>query len=114
MLISRGTIKRCPYRLSNEQSHGMYSIRFVHRKPMINALRQSHQISRLNMNSHPLILFVPNVEISRSTDNVTNFFRVMNVLLEETFNLRVIFGQGVGVDCDDIRIGVAAIVTDFG
>jgi len=113
MLITR-PIEWGPNRLTNEQPHGMNPIRLIHSKSMINTLRQRHQIPRLNVNAHPLILLVAHIKISRSAKDVTNFLGIMNVLLEEGLDLRIVFREGVGMDRDDIRVGVAAIIAKLG
>lgn len=109
MLLTR-TIKRSPNRLPNKQPHGMNTIILIHSKPMINPLWQGHQIPRLDMDTNPLIFFVAYVKESRSSEDITDFFRVVNVFFEEGFNFVIVGGEFVGVDCDDVGVGVATIV----
>jgi hypothetical protein len=77
---------------------------------MINPLRQGHQIPRLDMDTNPFILFVTYVKESGSSEDITDFFRVVNVFFEEGFDFVVVGGEFVGVDCDDVGVGVATIV----
>ena len=88
----------------------MNHIILIHREPVINTLRQSHQISSLDMDAHPLVLLVAYVKESRSPENVTNFFSVVNVFFEEGFDFVFVRGEFVGVDCDDVGIGISTVV----
>jgi hypothetical protein len=80
------TIKGRPNGLPNEETHRMNEAIFIARETVINAFGQSHEVSLLDMNANPLILQITNIKVSRSSDNVTNFFGIVNVLLKESFN----------------------------
>ena len=92
----------------------MNTIILIHSKPMINPLRQSHQIPRLDMDTNPLILFVAHVKESGSSEDITDFFCVVNVFFEEGFDLVIVGREFFGVDCDDVGVGVATIVCSDG
>lgn len=62
------------------------------------------------MDTNPFILFVTYVKESGSSEDITDFFRVVNVFFEEGFDFVVVGGEFVGVDCDDVGVGVATIV----
>lgn len=113
MLIA-GPVERRPNRLTDEKPHGVDAIGLIHSEPVVNSLRQRHQIPRLDPNAHPLILLIAYVEISRSTQDVTNLFSIVDVLLEECLYLRFVFGEFVRFDGDDVGVGVAAIVAKLG
>jgi hypothetical protein len=80
------TIKGRPNGLPNEETHRMNEAIFIARETVINAFGQSHEVSLLDMNANPLVLQIANIKVSRSSDNVTNFFGIVNVLLKESFN----------------------------
>jgi len=62
------------------------------------------------MDTYPLILFITYVKESGSSEDITDFFRVVNVFFEEGFDFVIVGGEFVGVDCDDVGVGVATIV----
>ena len=113
MFLAR-PIERRPNGLTDKKPHGMNPIRLVHGKPMINPLGQRHQIPRLDMDANPSILLIPHVEESGTPQYVPYLLRVVDVLLEEGLDLRVVLGKSVGMDGDDVGVGVAAIVAEFG
>ena len=109
MLLTR-TIEWSPNRLPHKQPHSMNTIFLIHSKPMINPLRQSHQISRLDVDTNPLILFVAYVKESGSSENITDFLGIVNVFFEECFDFVIVGGEFIRVDCDNVSVGVATIV----
>jgi len=62
------------------------------------------------VDANPVIIFVANVKESGSSENITDFFRVVNVFFKEGFDFGIVFGEFVGVDCDDVGVGVSTIV----
>lgn len=62
------------------------------------------------MDTNPLILLVAYIEETGSSEDVTDFFSVMNVLFEEGFDFVLVGGEFVGVDCDDVGVGVPTII----
>lgn len=113
MLLTR-TIEWSPNWLPHKQPHSMNAIFLIDSKPMINPLGQSHQISRLDMDTNPLILFVAYVKESGSSEDITDLLSIVNVFFEECFDFVIVGGELFGVDCDDVSVGVATIVADLG
>ena len=106
------TIKWSPHRLSNKQPHRMDHIRLIHRETMIHTLGQRHQIPLLNKDADPFIILIPHVEIPTPAEDVTNLLRVVDVFLEKGFHFLLVAGERVGVDSDDVGVGVAPRVAD--
>ena len=77
------TIEGCPDGLSLEETHRMTQSTAVAREAMINTFWQSHEIPLLDVNADPLIVQVADIKVSTSTQDVTNFFRVVNVFCFE-------------------------------
>ena len=73
---------------------------------MVNAFGQGHQITRLDVDTNPAIVHVTNVKVSASTQNVADFFGIMNVLFKKRFNLLFKVGQMIGVDGDNVGVVV--------
>lgn len=74
------TVERSPDRLSLEEAHGMAQATLVTSKAMVNPLGQSHQITLFHVNPDPLIILVPNIEVARTTQDIPDFFGIMDML----------------------------------
>lgn len=78
-MVFLGTIEGCPNGLSLKETHGMAQSTAVARETVVNTLGQSHQISLFDVNADPLIVQVADIKISTSSQDVANFFGIMNV-----------------------------------
>lgn len=62
------------------------------------------------MNTYPFIIFVTYIEETRSSEDITDFFGVMDMFFEEGFYFGVIFGKFLWVDCDNVSVRVSTII----
>lgn len=85
MLLLR-TVERRPYRLSLEKTHSMAEMPFVTGKAMINTFWQGYEITLLHVDPHPLIIQITHIEVPRSTQNVSNFFCIVDMLCKSREN----------------------------
>ena len=53
---------------------------FVARKAVVDSFRERHEIALFNVDAHPTLLQITNVKEAASSQDVANFFRVVNVL----------------------------------
>jgi hypothetical protein len=81
-----GTIKGRPNGLPDKETHRMNETILIARETVVNTFGQRHEVSLLNVHANPLVLQGANIKVSRSSDNITNFFRVVNVLFKESFD----------------------------
>jgi hypothetical protein len=81
-----GTIKWRPNGLPNKETHRMNETIFIASETVVNAFGQSHEISLFDVNANPLVLQVADIKVSRPSDNVTNLFRIVNVLFKKGFD----------------------------
>jgi hypothetical protein len=86
LMLLLGTIKGSPNGLPNKETHRMNETIFIASETMVNAFGQRHEIPLFDVHAHPLVLQGANIKVSRSSDNVTNLFRVVNVLFKESFD----------------------------
>ena len=70
----------------------MDTIIFIDSEPMIDPFWQGHKITSFDMDTNPLVIFVAYVKITRAAKDVTDLFRIVNVFLEERFDLWTITG----------------------
>jgi hypothetical protein len=76
-----GTVEGRPDRLSHEETHRVSQATFIAREAMVDTFRKCHEITLFDMDANPAILQITNVEKATSTQDVTNFFGVVNVLV---------------------------------
>ena len=101
-----------PARDTDEHPHGVDVIDFVAREPVINPLGQRHQIALLDMDADPSIERIPDVEESRSVQDVPDLFRVVDVFREKVLHVRRESWKVIGMDRDDVRVGIPEIVPE--
>jgi hypothetical protein len=80
------TIKGRPNGLPNKETHRMNETIFIASETVVNAFWQSHEVSLLDVNANPLVIQVADIKVSGSAENVTNLFRVVNVLFKKAFD----------------------------
>jgi hypothetical protein len=59
---------------------------FIASEAVVNAFGQSHEVSLFDVHAHPLIFQGADIKVSGSSKNVTNLFRVVNVLFKKGFD----------------------------
>lgn len=62
----------------------------VKSEPMIDPGRHDHEIILLKRNSDPVVVLVPNVEVSAAVQHVPNLLILMDMLIEEHLQLRFV------------------------
>ena len=78
-----GSIEWSPNRGPFEEPHSMNKVISITRKPVIDALWKGYEIPSFDVNANPRVLEIANVKVAATSKHKTNFFRVMDVLLEE-------------------------------
>ncbi len=66
-----------------EESHRMNEVVRITCKPMVDALRKGDEVPGFHVDANPCILEISNVEVAATSKNESNFFCVMDMLLEE-------------------------------
>lgn len=101
-------VKRRPLRILLKQPHRLGIILLIRRKPMINPRGHNHQISLLQFNPHPFVLFIANIEVTSAVEDVANFFVFVEMFVEEVFHFFfVVWEEGRG-DFDFVAVFVLA------
>lgn len=89
MILLRPIICR-PHRLSHKQPHQLDIVISVKGEPVVNSSRQDDQITSLDPNTNPTIIFVPNIKVPTPFQTVTYLFVCVNVLCVEVPQLLLI------------------------
>jgi hypothetical protein len=75
---------------------------------MIDARRHDHQVALLEPDAHPVVALAPDIEVSRSGQDVPNLLILMQVLVEEILHLLLVARERRGRDLDLVTILVGA------
>ena len=85
------------------------NILLVNREPMIDPRRQDEQIPWLGPDPHPLVLCVPDVEVSSALQDIPDLFLFMQMFLVEHGDFVLVgCAHGVRRDGNLITVGVVA------
>ena len=105
-------VQRRPLRLILEQPQSLGIIPLIRGKPMIDTRRHDHKIALFKRNAHPIILLATHIEESAAIDDVANLLVLVQVLVEEGFDLLFVVGEGFGRDGDLVAVLVGAFRGD--
>ena len=95
----------------DEEAHGVDGVRLVAREPVVDPLRQRHEVPLLDVHAHPVILGIAHVEEAAPPQDVADLLAVVDVFREEVLHVRVEVGEKVGMDGEHVGVGVPAVVT---
>lgn len=88
-------------------------ILIISRKPVVNPRRHNHQIALLQPQPHPRIVLTPHIKVSAASQNVPNLLVLVQVLVEESFDLLLVTGEEGRRNLNLVAVLVAALGGDL-
>ena len=79
---------------------------------MVDARRHDHEITLFERNAHPVVLLAAHIKVSAAVDDVADLFVLVQVLVEEGFDLLLVVGECGGRDGDFVAVLVGAFGCD--
>ena len=107
-------IESSPLRLVLKQSHSLYVVVVISRKPVVDARRQDEQVVFLKPDPNPIVALRSDIEVTCAVPNVSDLFVFVQVFVKEHLHLRLVdLAHGLWGDCNLISVPVVALFCQY-
>lgn len=79
---------------------------------MVDSSRHDHQIALLQSDTHPIVVFTAHIEVSTTTEDVSDLLVLVQVLVEEVLDLLFVARQCCWADLNLVSVLVLSLLSD--